>query len=67
MLNSALYAGISWVIQMLKSKKVVQMVQDTVDDWQSDHVVLGAASLPVRVVTTVRTAPRAECCRLCVG
>lgn len=44
----------------VERKKVFEMLQDTVDDWQADHVVHGAAALPVRVVA-VRTAPCAEC------
>jgi hypothetical protein len=41
-LNSTLYVGILWAIQMLKARKCSETLQDAVNDWQSDHVILGA-------------------------
>ena len=39
---STLYAGIPWAFQMLKARKCSETLQDAVNDWQSDHVILGA-------------------------
>jgi hypothetical protein len=41
-LNSTHYAGIRWAIQTLKARKCSETLQDAVNDWQSDHVILGA-------------------------
>lgn len=42
LLNSTLYTGIPWAIQMLRARKCSEALQDAVSDWQSDHVILGA-------------------------
>ena len=44
LLNSTLCADIPWAIQMLKARKCSKTLQDAVNDWQPDHVILLALS-----------------------